>query len=233
MASQYDLSGAFVECCDCFTICPCWVADTPDEDHCSGLYVWHFAEGSKIGKFNVSGKSVAAATFHGNKAKGQAVLFVDQGLEQGAQAALADAFSAPRENLAGKPGKNPMKAAAPAPREDALADLVKLLGTVIDVRAAKIEADFTKRDNFSVKVSLGATLLASADGKAKAFENKPIAMTLSDTALEDELGIQGAVTVQEMKSLRVADARLPGGPYQFTGRSGMRGQFRYINRISS
>ncbi len=206
MASSYSLSGTFVECCDCFTICPCWVADAPDEDHCSGLYVWTFDPASQIAGFDVGGASVAAASYHGNGAGGQAVLFVDQGLAAAAQNALIEAFAGRRAG--------PLK------------DLSKLLGTIIDSGPANIETNFGS-DEFEVTVTVKGSELASAKGKAKVLDRPLEPMTLKNSALERELGIRGAVEVQEMENLGVSVAALPGGPLQFKGRSGMRGSFVY------
>jgi hypothetical protein len=206
MSSTYDLSGTFVECCDCFTVCPCWVADKPDDDHCSGLYVWTFDQGSRIAGFDVSHKSVAAATFHGNRTGGQAVLFADQTLVAPARNALIEAFSGRREGP--------------------LQDLAKLLGTIISSEPAIIETKFDA-DEFRVSVTVRGSKLASANGKAKYLDNQADPMTLNNSALETELGIQGLVEVQDMDNLSVSVATLPGGAYQFTGRSGMRGSFVY------
>jgi hypothetical protein len=206
MASTYDLSGTFVECCDCFTVCPCWVADTPDEDHCSGLYVWTFDQGSGIAGFDVSYKSVAAATFHGNRAGGQAALFVDQTLAPSARNALIEAFSGRRDGP--------------------LQDLAKLLGTIISSEPATIQTTFDA-DEFHVSVTVGGSHQASAKGKAKYLDQQADPMTVNNTALEKELGIRGTVEVQDMENLNVSVAALPGGAYQFKGRSGMRGSFVY------
>jgi hypothetical protein len=187
MASRYSLSGTFVECCDCFTVCPCWVADTPDEDHCSGLYVWTLDAGSKVAGLDVGGKSVAAATFHG-------------------QNALIEAYSGRR----GGP----------------LEDLAKLLGTVLDAVPAKIVTTFAA-DKFDVSVTVSGNKLASANGKPKLFRQEADPMIVDNSALEGKLGIRGVTEVQEMANLQVSVAALPGGPYQFAGRSGMRGSFVY------
>lgn len=206
MSSRYSLSGTFVECCDCFTICPCWVADTPDEDHCSGLYVWALDAGSKVAGLDVGGKSVAAATFHGNRTGGQAVLFVDETLGKPEQNALIEAFS----------GK----------RGGALEDLAKLLGTILEAVPAKISTTFAA-DNFDVSVTLKGSQLASAKGKPKMFKNEADPMIVDNSALEAKLGIRGVTEVQAMENLSVSVAALPGGPYEFAGRSGMRGSFVY------
>ena len=39
----YRLVGRFLEACDCYAICPCWIDELPDEDRCTGLYVWDIA----------------------------------------------------------------------------------------------------------------------------------------------------------------------------------------------
>jgi hypothetical protein len=49
MITSYALRGDFIESCDCFDLCPCWVDDDPDEDHRTGLVVWKLGEGSTIG----------------------------------------------------------------------------------------------------------------------------------------------------------------------------------------
>jgi hypothetical protein len=206
MANRYSLSGTFVECCDCFTICPCWVADTPDEDHCSGLYVWTFDAGSKVAGLDVGSKSMAAATFHGLGGPGQAVLFVDETLTKVAQNALIEAFSGKR----GGP----------------LEDLAKLLGTLLDAVPAKISTSFAA-SNFEVSVTVSGSQLALAKGKPKLFKHEDDPLILDNSALEAKLGIRGVTEVQDMEKLSVSVAALPGGPYQFAGRSGMRGSFVY------
>lgn len=212
----YVLKGDFVECCDCFTICPCWVNDLPDEDHCSGLYLWSLGEGSHIGGVDVAGMRVAAATFHAVRSGGQAMFFIDAGngdaaSVQRAEHLLYDAFS-------GKLEGTDLKA------------LTRLLGVYLGYRAARITALFEDR-NFDVTVAVGGQTIAAAAGADKYIDPSPRAMTLRDTALSDELGIGGgAVTVQTMGDLTMDVAALPGGPLNFRGRSGMRTRFHYEHR---
>jgi hypothetical protein len=52
-------------------------------------------------------------------------------------------------------------------------------------------------------------------------------MIVDNTALEAKLGIRGVTEVQQMENLKVSVAALPGGPYEFAGRSGMRASFVY------
>ncbi len=62
----YRLEGHFIEACDCFTICPCWIDGEPDEDECTGLFVWEITAGSVDG-VAVSGLNAASISFHTGK----------------------------------------------------------------------------------------------------------------------------------------------------------------------
>ena len=37
---SYTLTGSFIEACDCFIVCPCWVDEDADDGHCTGLVAW-------------------------------------------------------------------------------------------------------------------------------------------------------------------------------------------------
>lgn len=208
MPVSYDLKGDLIECCDCFTICPCWVNDKPDEDHCSALYVWKFYKGSTINGQDVEGKSMAAATFHGvGQGVGQAVIYADDTLAEDVRNLLLLAF-------AGK-CDGPLK------------DLVSIFGEVIDTGIANITA-IEDGASWTVKVTVGDTLLAQGSGKAKRLDGRQAAITLNHSALHKELGLHaGEVTVQTMSRYEIAVSPLPGGPFVYAGRSGMRGSFAY------
>lgn len=215
----YHLSGDFVECCDCFTVCPCWVKDKPDEDHCSGLYVWSFGPGSKVGDVDVAGMHVAAATYHAVRADGQVMFFIDVGNLNGPDAdackhLLYAAFS-------GKLDEPDIAGRSP------FSGLVKLLGINLGYRTAKITSTF-EAGRFHVSVSDGSQPIAAAGGGDKIFPGNGTAMTLQQTALGQTLGI-GAndVIVQAMGDLTLDVAALPGGALNFRGRSGMRTKFSY------
>ncbi len=207
----YRLTGDFVECCDCFTVCPCWVADVPDEDHCSGLYLWSFGEDSRIDGVSVAGMKVAAATYHAVRAKGQVMLFIDTGAVDTASQAerlLLEAFS-------GRRGGNDLEA------------LVKLMGVHLGYRPATITATF-ERQSFHLEIQASDQIIAKAAGTNKKFADQSRFMTMKDTALSAEMGIgDGEVVVQTMDQLTVDVAALPGGPLNFRGRSGMRSRFTY------
>jgi hypothetical protein len=206
MASTDRLKGRFVECCDCFTICPCWVHDRPDEDHCSSLYVWTFDEDAQIEGNAIGGKSVAAVAFYGNRSGTQSAIYVDMTLDKSAQQDLLDAFS-------GKTNEN-------------LKSLGRLLGTIVDQSTAQITH---KRDKmgWEVTVEVEGIRLAHAAGTDAQMEGRSQPLTLNDTALHDELGIEGAVGVQTVDRFEMAVSPLPGNPFVYSGRSGMAAKFNY------
>jgi hypothetical protein len=224
MNGRYDIKGEFVECCDCYTICPCWVSDIPDEDHCSGLYVWTFAKGSRIDGIDVSGMSIAAAAFHAVRSGGQAMLFIGTSageLDNNGRAyrAILNAFTGTIDRQ--DPGQN----------EGQFQALNKLLGAIIGDKPAQIASKF-EAGKFRVSVKVGKATIATAEGRDRVFEGNADPMHIDRAALTDELGIDSEtpVTVQKMGKLTVHVAALPGGPLELVGRSGMRGKFHYIHR---
>jgi hypothetical protein len=206
MISTDRLKGRFVECCDCFTICPCWLHDRPDEDHCSSLYIWTFDPDAQIEGHAIGGKSVAAVAFHGNRSGMQSAIYVDMTLDSRTQQILLDAFS----------GKT----------NESLKSLERLLGTIVDQGAAKITHN---RDNtgWEVTVEVEGSRVAHASGTDAQMEGRSRPLTLNDTAMHDELAIEGAVNVQKVSRFEMAVSPLPGGPFVYSGRSGMAAQFNY------
>jgi hypothetical protein len=209
MLSTDKLTGQFVECCDCFTICPCWVHDRPDEDHCSSLYVWTFDEGAQIEGKAIGGKSVAAVAFHGNRNGTQSAIYVDMTLDAPTQQALLDAFC----------GKT----------NERLKSLERLLGTIVLQGPAQI---LYKHDKLGWEVTVEAekSRVAHATGTDAKMEGRSKPLTLNDTALDDELGLDGPVTVQKVNRFEMAVSPLPGGPFVYAGRAGMAAQFNYNAR---
>jgi hypothetical protein len=207
MALQYKLSGDLIECCDCFTICPCWVAEIPDEEHCSALYVWHFAAGSTIEGRDIGGRTVVAATYHGRRRSSQSAIYVDDTIvDEATRNALILAFS-------GKGGGS-------------LADISSLTGSTIDAGAAKITVSFAVGE-WSVHVEAKAALLASCVGSDREFDGQTGPVSVEKTALHTKLGVKGAVDIQDVSEFQIALSPLPSGPFVFSGRSGMRGTFAY------
>jgi hypothetical protein len=77
----YQLSGQFVEMCDCFTVCPCWVGQKPTENRCTGAFGWRIEQGG-IDGVDLAGRLVVSVSFHsGHRDTGgqEVFLFIDEG----------------------------------------------------------------------------------------------------------------------------------------------------------
>ncbi len=212
--SSYLLTGTFIESCDCTVICPCWVDDEPDEDHCTGMVAWTLEPGSTIDGVSVAARTVVSVSTHsGSRGRNatSSVLFVDSGAtpEQRDKLLLAFAGDAP----------------------GSLADLAGVTGDVMLTQQADVSVTHGPDKQWTITVSIdsgsGAARLVSAGGKPKLFDSRADPLTLANTALDSELRIRGTVTAQVAESISVAVPALPGGYIDVTARSGMTGAFRY------
>ncbi len=124
----HALAGWFVETCDCETLCPCWVEEAPDDDHCTGLFAWVIDHGrlsGDEGPVDVGGARVVSISTHNGRRRAPdggrySVLFVDVDDVvhwKEAYDALKRAFGAPRGPLA---------------------DLSEVMGAVLSVSPAEI-----------------------------------------------------------------------------------------------
>lgn len=119
----YQLKGRLLEVCTCNTLCPCWVGDDPDGGTCDSALAYHFDEG-KIDGVDVAGLTLALAVhIPGNVLKGnwRALVFMDEKASPAQEAAILKVYTG--------------KAGGP------IAELVKLIGEVVDVRRAPIRFD--------------------------------------------------------------------------------------------
>ena len=118
----YDLQGTLLEACSCGVLCPCWIGEDPDGGSCDAFVAYHFDAGTIKG-VDVSGLSmVNVVRIPGNvltPGSWTIVTFVD---ERATDEQL-DAITAAYHGKLGGP----------------LADLAGLVGTVLDVKRAKIE----------------------------------------------------------------------------------------------
>ncbi|MDN5914178.1 MAG: DUF1326 domain-containing protein [Pseudonocardia sp.] len=217
---SYQIEGSFIEACDCYVVCPCWVDDEPDEGHCTGLFAWQLDTGSLIAGVDVGGCTVVAVTTHQGgrrEPRTTTVLYVDDGASPAQRDQLGMAFSGRLEG--------------------ALGDLAAVSGKVVAIRPARIVID-PDESNWSVRVLLldpatrtpfePAVPLVEAFGSPKLLEKQAGPLRLTHTALSDELGIgPGTVTAQQGRGLALHAGELPNGGIEVHGRSGMRGRFRY------
>jgi hypothetical protein len=215
---SYLLEGRFVEACDCRLMCPCWTDDEPDEGHCTGLFAWDLAPGSTIDGVGVGGAKVVCLTAHAGRRRPEApqedsvsVLFIDtrgNSEKKRARRLLADAFAG--------------RARGP------LADLAKVNGTVITEYKAHVEITQNGQTCVVIATDVGKLEAVKVDLRPARFDRSP-ALELRNTALDQELQVTPGtpVVAQRSGTLQVRAASLPGGQIEVTGRSGMRGEFRY------
>ena len=93
---SYTLTGSFIEACDCFIVCPCWVDEDADDGHCTGLVAWSLDAGSTIDGTPVHGRKVVSVTAHGSRRRGgtsSTVVFVDHEATPTQARLLAKAFA--------------------------------------------------------------------------------------------------------------------------------------------
>ncbi len=116
----YQLEGRMLEVCSCETICPCFIAESPDGGRCEVTVAWRIDQGT-IGDTDVAGCTIAAvARIPGKPLEGQwrAAVYVDENASEEQEQALLDVFT-------GKLG-------------GAIADVAGLIGEVVGVERAAI-----------------------------------------------------------------------------------------------
>jgi hypothetical protein len=237
MITSYAVRGDFLEACDCFELCPCWVDEEPDEGHCTGLVAWRLRDGSTIGTGDgdvvVGGARVAAVTAHTGGKRGASaltVLYVDDSATGWQNLGLLAAAFSGTEECRG----------ARQPIPGSLGALAKVTGTVLGTpRRARIEMTGDSGKPWTLAIGTAADTGAGeepavqASGGPKSFPDatdlQPDPLTLTGTALHAELRIRGGAEAQRTAELSMVVPALPGGYLQVTGRSGMRGEFAYMH----
>jgi hypothetical protein len=211
----YKLRGTFIEACDCFELCPCWVDDDPDEGHCTGLVAWAIRSG-EIDGVDVSRCRVVAITTHSGRrrpdgagpSRATTALFVDSGTRDDQVEVLTRAFS-------GGEGEG-------------LADLVQVTGRVVG-ETQKVDIDLVDDDaGWSIRVGTPRTPVVEVQGGPLTFDDSKKALTLNHTALHKELHIGGPVEAKRSENMTLNVPALGGSGYVAAkARSGMSGKFTY------
>lgn len=245
---RYQLTGRFIECCNCKVVCPCWVDDTPTEDHCTGFFAWTFFDGSEIDGHSVAGQHVVVVTVHSDPNRGgtsESVLFVEKDLDDVVAAALTRAFAWD------DPG-----------RTDPLGDLRTVLGYPVARKRATIRVEEVEQtlehaesratglgrralrrvqrvraryplQGYRVRVSVPSATVSEDEPLVETtifpeyFDESGQPLSLTSTALDHELRTQGVVTAHRTEQLLIRVAALAGAGTEITGRSGMVGEFAY------
>lgn len=224
---KYTLAGQFLEACDCTVICPCWVDDDPVGGHCTGFIAWQIDEGDTalVDGIPVGGCTVVSVATHGGNRrdtnKTTTMLYIDVPSQDGTSPDTKEQYRALVDLFSGRFG-------------GPLGDLAQVNGTVVGDRRASISISPPDTEHWTVTVRPpedgSGTVFVEATGSPKIFDaqrgnTEPLSLT--HTAISYELSASGAVEAQHGERLVVNVGALPGGNLEVTGRSGMRGTFRY------
>jgi hypothetical protein len=200
--ASYRLTGQFLEACDCYSICPCWVGRSPDDGECTGLFVW-LVEHGEIDGVNVKGRMVASASYHAghrDRSHQRVVVFVDED----ATDKQADALVAALTGSLGGP----------------LGELSTLLGELAGIERASISA--AKADGrWSVTVGRRARVEASPILGPDGGQTK-----LTEGHLAEVLGSPADVGRSDFLRLNLPGY---GMDVELRGRGAMSGRFEYIH----
>src|SRR5262245_58279067 len=77
--AAYQFEGVFYEACDCYSVCPCWTGNSPDDGSCTGIFAWDVETGS-IDGIDVGGLLAVSVSQHTglrDESRQRVVIFVD------------------------------------------------------------------------------------------------------------------------------------------------------------
>jgi hypothetical protein len=198
--SGYRLAGRFLEACDCFAVCPCWIDEVADEGECTGVFVWDITNGEAKGH-DVSGLRVASVSFHEGKrstARQSVVLLIDDRGNDSQASVLGDVFS----GRCGGP----------------LGDLGMMLGELVAQRRAKIDIAW---DGQKAILDIEGSVKVSHDLK---YGPSGRVTTLVDPALAVTFGSPAHVGVSKEFKVDLPDLK---ASIDLKGRSATTGWFSY------
>jgi hypothetical protein len=202
---EYTLRGDFLEFCDCYTICPCWIDGAPDEGVCTGVFAWVIGDGD-IGGIDVGGRSVVSVSTHEghrDEARQRVAIFVDEACSDEQAAALAATFS----GRFGGP----------------LGDLATLLGTLLAAERAPIEVHYgecSSQLRVGRRINVDAVNSIGPNGRPTLLVEGRLANVLGSPA---QVGVARRLNIALEEQGIAMDVR---------SRSAMRGRFSYRNDLS-
>jgi hypothetical protein len=194
------MAGSFIELCDCFTVCPCWVNLPPTEGRCTGVFGWSVETG-EIDGVDVGGRSVVSLSFHnGHRNTGdQSVwVYVDE--------------------RADDPQLNALKAAFTGELGGPLEELGSLLGRLEAVERAAIAMESVGNSltlTVGRRIEADGTVLRGADGETTELAHARLSKILGTPA---EVGTAARLRI---------DLATQGFDIDVSGRAAMRGRFDY------
>ena len=137
---SYHLEGRLLEVCNCRVLCPCWIGEDPDFGVCDTIVAWHVDKGTVDG-VDVGGNTITAVCrVPGNILEGNwtAAIYVSDTASEAQEQALLKVYT----GEAGGP----------------IAELAKLIGTVVSIERAPITFNVEGRGTLSIGTDYHAEL---------------------------------------------------------------------------
>lgn len=194
----FEITGTYMEACNCEALCPCVFFSPPTEGECIAVIGWHIDRGSFDGT-ELDGLNVAMLVHSpGNMKDGgwQVALYLDDRADEAQQQALAGIFS-------GQAGGH-------------LANLGPLIGEVLGARPAKITMDASDPTITLDVDGLGTARITRIEGQG----GGPVEITGHPLAISP--GEAG--TVARSDSGRISDHGLS---CNLSGKAGLSAPFSY------
>ncbi|ACK51582.1 protein of unknown function DUF1326 [Methylocella silvestris BL2] len=196
--TQWKLTGAYFETCNCEAACPCVFGSAPTEGFCTAIVAWHIKHGVfddvALDGLNVALLVDAAGNMAENKWKVAA--YIDEKASETQRNALATIFS-------GQAGGHP-------------AVLASFFGEHLGTKSVAMDYQGNGK-NRSLRIpgiaDAEIEALEGQDGKAITIENHPLCIAPGEPA-----------TVARSKHFRLADY---GYDWKLSGRNGYLSNFSY------
>ncbi len=176
---------------------------------------------------------MAIAAVHSKRRTTQSAVFIDERMSEQARSDLLGLIEDAARGY-GKDDNLPL-----------LDGLARLLGTIVQSSVARIELTSPSQSNdadktWNLVLSYHESKLAEATFRnaymtsvrkaindSNQLEKRAKPLSLTDTALHDELSLRGETVVQDVDRFDFSISSLPGAPFSYAGRSGMSSQFDY------
>lgn len=101
---SWEMTGTYMEACNCQEACPCVFLSPPTEGECTGLVGWHIEEGQHAGR-DLGGRNVALALYSpGRMSDGdwKVALYIDERADDEQRESLHEIFGG---QLGGHPAR--------------------------------------------------------------------------------------------------------------------------------
>lgn len=198
MAETWNVTGTYMETCNCEAACPCVFLSAPTEEECTALIGWHIDKGN-FGNVDLGNLNVALAVLspgHMAEVKWRAALYLDRNASEKQNDALTRIFTG---QAGGHPGM-----------------LVSHIGDVLGIKSASIEYTANGKQRSLKIAEVAEAEIEAIEGQSGAdvtIDNHPLCIAPGYKAV-----------VAKSKTLRYRDYNLH---WEITGKNGFYSPFSY------